>query len=287
MTTALVATSLVFAIPCTAAAEASHGKPSFAGWWSDTHGIGTQQRKPRRELAAQLPLTKWGRDQVTYTTSADGAHGGEIGAASDPRYHRACGGPESPTSLAGALEIYQSADRLLVIYPEGTHPWLRRVWIGREHPKDLTDYNPTWMGHSVAKWDGDVLVVDTVGIREGSLVDQYSAAPQSGHLHLIERFQLLDGGKTLRIDRTYEDPVAYTKPWSNSKTYKLRSDWHDIADEWEVGETHMICEGGRYPRADDPWFDDYDQIKKQILPNYDTLEKGPPPRSRGAATEKH
>ena len=268
------------------AAKASSAHPSFAGWWADTAGIGTQQRKPRRELAAQLPLTKWGQDQVDYTTSADGAHGGEIGAAGDPRYHRMCGGPESPTSLAGALEIYQTNGRVLLIYPEGTHPWLRRIWIGRAHPKDLTDYNPTWMGHSVARWEGDTLVVDTVGIHEGSLVDQYSAAPQSGQLHLVERFQLLDGGKRLRVDRTYEDPVAYTKPWSNSKTYQRRADWNEIADEWEIGETHMLCEGGRYPKENDPWFDDYDRIKPQILPNYKTLENGPPPPASDGGSGK-
>jgi hypothetical protein len=46
--------------------------------------------------------------------------------------------------------------------------WVRQLWIGDEHPKDLTEYELKWMGHTVAKWDNDTLVADTVRVRVGT-----------------------------------------------------------------------------------------------------------------------
>lgn len=255
------------------------GKPNFAGIWDDaTPSLGgaanpnpaLRTRRPTRaQLARELPVTPWGREQVQHWISGDGEYAGETGAPEDPRYHSLCGGPASPAVLSTPVEIVQNPVRLLLVhYGSGgfglSRMWARQLWIGREHPKDLTDYNPTWMGHSVAKWDGDTLVVDTVGIREGTLIDTRLAAPQSGQMHMVERYELVDN-RTLRVDRTFTDPKTYTRPWGNSRVFKLQTDWNGFAEDWEVAENHTICEGGTFPREHDPWFENYDKIK--VLPN--------------------
>ena len=262
---ALVALAALFAFSPAMLAQAPRqiprtpeGKPNFSGLWeagSDGAANPGRRRPTRAQLARELPLTPWGREQVEYTIKGDGEYGGETGAPEDPRFHQLCGGPSSPAALAAPIEISQNPRRLFLVYLGNvTRTWARQIWIGREHPKDLTDYNPSWMGHSVAKWDGDTLVVDTVGMKGGTLIERNLAAPQSEQLHMVERYQLADSG-TLRVERTFNDPKAYTRPWGNSKVYKLRTNWDEIAEDWEVLENHTVCQGGTYPSEDDPWFE--------------------------------
>ncbi|MGH9786217.1 MAG: hypothetical protein ACRD88_18775 [Terriglobia bacterium] len=237
------------------------GKPNFSGHWenagdaaANAGGAARTRRPTRAQLARELPLTPWGRERVAYTVKGDGEFGGETGAPEDPRFHQLCGGATSPAALGGPIEISQNPRRLLLAYfGNVTRTWTRQFWIGREHPQDLSDYNPSWMGHSVAKWDGDTLVVDTVGVKGGTLIERNWAAPQSEQLRMVERYQLTDP-QTLRVERTFTDPKAYTRPWSNTKVFKLRTDWDELAEDWEVVENHTVCVGGTYPAEDDPWF---------------------------------
>ena len=222
------------------------------------------RRPTRTELARELPLTPWGQEQVTYRVSGDGEYGGETGTPEDPRYHNLCGGPKSAADLGAPVEITQNPYRLFLVHLGNTRTWVRQFWIGREHPEDPTNYNASWMGHSVARWEGDTLVVDTIGIKEGALLDTRRAAPQSDQLHMVERYQLISG-QTMRVDRTFADPKAYTRAWTDSKTYSLMTDWDTYAGEWEVVDQHTVCVGGIYSEENDPWFENYDEIK--VLPN--------------------
>jgi len=79
---------------------------------------------------------------------------------------------------------------------------------GRPHPKDP---NPTWLGDSIGRWDGDTLVVDTVGFNGKSWIDAAGLATTES-LHVIERIRRIDRGH-LEIEHTIDDPQAYTKPW--------------------------------------------------------------------------
>ena len=212
-------------------------------------------RATRAQITRELPLTDWGKEQVAREIAGDGEFPGETGAAEDPRFHSLCGGASSPANVGGRIEISQNPHRLFLVYlGDYTRMWARQFWIGRQHPKDPTDYEPTWMGHSVAKWDGDTLVVDTMRAKGGTLLDRRMGAPQSDEFRMVERYTLTDP-VTMRIDRTFTDPKAYTRPWTNTRTYKLRTDWEEIAGDWEVLEQHTVCEDGRWPSEDDPWFE--------------------------------
>ena len=106
-------------------------------------------------------------------------------------------------------EIFQLPERIVFVYEGGAHVW-RNIWMdGRAQPKDP---NPTYLGYSTGKWDGDTLVVDTVGLNDRTWLD--AAGHQHGEkLHVIEKFTRTDSN-TLKIEATIDDPDFYTKPWT-------------------------------------------------------------------------
>ncbi len=115
-----------------------------------------------------------------------------------------------------AIEMVQIPDRVLQFFEFG-HVW-RTIWTdGRELPKDP---DPTWLGYSVGKWDGDAFVVRSVGFDERSWIDHFGN-PHSDAMRLEERYRRLDHDN-LELTLTMDDPKAYTKPWvSDKKTFKL------------------------------------------------------------------
>lgn len=111
------------------------------------------------------------------------------------------------------FQIYQLPDRVIFLYEGGAHSWRVVYTDGRPHPKDP---NPTYLGDGVGHWDGDTLVIDTVGFNTGTWLDQ-DGHPHSEQLHVIERYQRVDE-MTLRYEVTIDDPGAYTAPWTTAYT---------------------------------------------------------------------
>ena len=137
--------------------------------------------------------------------------------------------PEGPTRMMGGFELLQFPDVVLLLFQEDH--WVRRVYMdGRGHPDD---YPVTWMGHSIGKYDGDVLVVDTIKINDKTWIDN-QGYPHTAAMHLLERFRRVDQ-KTLEYEFTIDDPEAYTKPWTGKKVYGLRPADYEV---WE----HVACE---------------------------------------------
>ena len=129
------------------------------------------------------------------------------------------------------FEFVQGTGRVLM-YFEYDH-FVREIFMdGRPHPADL---DPTWMGHSIGRYEGDTLVVDTVGFNDKTWLDRIGH-PHSDQLHLVERFRRVDRD-TLRDDLTIDDPKAYTKTWTAELEFQLRPDW-------DIGE--FICEEMMY-----------------------------------------
>lgn len=125
------------------------------------------------------------------------------------------------------FEIIQTPGKVVMIF-EYDH-FVREIHTdGREHPKDL---DPTWMGSSVGKWDGDTFVVDTIGFNDKTWLDMLGV-PHSEALHVVERIRRVDHD-TLQDDIVIDDPKTFTKPWNVQKIFKLRP-------KWEIME--YICE---------------------------------------------
>lgn len=91
---------------------------------------------------------------------------------------------------------------------------------GRTHPSDLV---PSYMGHSIGHWEGDTLVVDTVGFNDKTWLDRIGH-PHSEQLHVVERFSRPSQGE-LQVNLTIEDSKAYTKPITSTLFFQLKPDW--------------------------------------------------------------
>jgi hypothetical protein len=114
---------------------------------------------------------------------------------------------------------------VMVDIAEFDTPGNRQIFLdGRPHP-DPARWNPAWLGHSVGKWEGDTLVVDTVGFNEMAA----GVGVHSEKLHVVERLRRPDLSHLI-IDMTVEDPIAYTRPWTISARYQLAPDDEEILE---------------------------------------------------------
>jgi hypothetical protein len=93
-----------------------------------------------------------------------------------------------------------------------------------------TDPDPLYLGFSVAKWDGDTLVVESSGFREGTLLDD-TGLPHSDALRLTERYRLGADGKTLSVRFTIDDPKTFTRPWTAQATYLKKPASFEIPED--------------------------------------------------------
>jgi hypothetical protein len=94
---------------------------------------------------------------------------------------------------------------------------VRRVYLNEPHSANP---RPSWYGESVGHYEGgDTLVVDTIGMNDKSFVDSYRT-PHTSQLHVVERFQLKDAGRTLEVNFTVDDPGAFNMPWSAGKRWR-------------------------------------------------------------------
>src|SRR5262249_48309761 len=113
------------------------------------------------------------------------------------------------------LRFVQAPDVVYLLFEYG--PTWVPVWLNRKHSDDP---DPTWYGESVGWYEnGDTLVVDSIGFNDKTWIDMVGR-PHTEKLHMIQRFKRLDA-KRIQLDVTFDDPGAYTKPWSGQKTLEL------------------------------------------------------------------
>jgi hypothetical protein len=115
---------------------------------------------------------------------------------------------------------YGKATHLYFLFEGNIHSY-RQIFVdGREHPEDP---DPTWYGHSIGHWEGDTLVIDTVGFNDQFWFD-FLGHPHTEQLRTIERYTRTSYG-TLENVTTVIDPGAYAKPFTIRHTAELRPDW--------------------------------------------------------------
>jgi hypothetical protein len=101
---------------------------------------------------------------------------------------------------------------------------------GGPHQKDL---DPTWMGDSIGHWEGDTLVIDTIGFNDKTEIAGYR---HTEDLHIVERIRRAEGG-ALHYEATLEDPNVFEKPWKINRVYPARTDLTKIGE--------FVCENNR------------------------------------------
>jgi hypothetical protein len=130
------------------------------------------------------------------------------------------GGPRQFLTPYG-VEIVDlpETQRVYIMDVGGPHTFRVIHTDGRPHPKNLV---PSHYGHSIGRWEGDTLIVDTIGFHEKMWIDR-GQTPHTEKLHLIEKFTRTDMN-SMRYELTIEDPDAYTAVWSRSSTMTFRGD---------------------------------------------------------------
>jgi len=93
---------------------------------------------------------------------------------------------------------------------------VRRVHLNEQH---APNERSSWFGDSVGHYEGDTLVVDTIGLSTKTYVDNYFT-PHTEQLHVVERFRMIEGGRTLEVKVHVEDPGAFTMPWNAVQLYR-------------------------------------------------------------------
>jgi hypothetical protein len=179
------------------------GKPNLNGIWDHPYVPDVTKDGANQKGAGELPFTPAGADNFkNYDVSKFDYTG-----------HCLPFGLMRSVNVGGyPIQIVQYGNYLAELFEQNT--WFHVIALGRDHPKDL---EPTWFGDSVGKWDGDTLVIDTIGFNGKTRLDTIGH-PHSDQMHLTERFQFTDPNH-IAYEVTVDDPKTYTRPWKNSRTF--------------------------------------------------------------------
>jgi hypothetical protein len=208
----------------------------------------------------------------------------EISGAGSPTPTIQCWPEPVPYIFNGvAMQMLQQKDKIVFLYPNDHQ--VRTVRMNQAHPAQVT---PSWYGDSVGHYEGDTLVIDTVGVRIGpfAMVDFYGT-PYTEGLHVVERYRLIDyeaakeglerdakenmrpargadagsapdyayRGKHLQLQFTVEDEGVFTMPWSATITYRRGLEaWREIVCAENTRELAIAGRDATVPRADKPDF---------------------------------
>ena len=183
--------------------------PDWSGVWLPD--IGDQTRQEKGNLAPWTPAAQVQIDKMWKDTYA-----GE-----PPLVLYGCFPHGMPTWMMinhNAMEILFTPGRVTML-GEVDGNRMRRIYTdGRPHPEDP---DPTFHGHSIGRWEGDTLVVDTVGIApQASIgISESVGLPNNGDIHVVERIRLR-GGDVLEDAMTITAPKVFTKPWQTTRLFR-------------------------------------------------------------------
>jgi hypothetical protein len=208
------------------------GKPDLSGVWQSggvslygEPGLAARPAAPppvnpppKREA---IPYQGWAEAKSKTFTPSD-----------DPDLHCLLAGIPRITSMPMPFEIVQTPKKVVIAY-ESYHAFRIIPFNDKlQHPNDLV---PTWMGDSVARWDGDTLVVDVAGFNDKTWLSG-TGSFHSEDLHVVERFKL-NSDDTITYTATVTDPKVLTKPWTTGAL--LRRPPNTRVEEYECAENNQ------------------------------------------------
>jgi len=209
-----------------AAPRTADGKPDLSGVWQVRNGGALFYMGGDLKPEEMLP---WAA--ALYKQRADNFRRDTDGIRCQPP------GPKAGIGVGNTpIKIIQTPDLVAVLYEY--HTIFRQFFTdGRSLPEDP---NPTWMGYSIAHWEGDTLVVNTAGYNDKTTID-LAGHPHTEALRLTERYHRRDVGH-LELKVTFEDPKAYTRPWTIPVEFDLLPDGQliEYVCENERDAPHLI-----------------------------------------------
>ena len=114
------------------------------------------------------------------------------------------------------IELVPVSSMIVMLFEDLSHGMMRTIYLKRGH-KPKTE--PTWLGDSVGRWEGNTLIVDTIGFNDQTWLND-GGAQHSEALHLVERIRPVLDGQYLEYKVTAEDPKTLAKPYSYTRYYK-------------------------------------------------------------------
>lgn len=182
-----------------AAAQNAGASANLSGYWElhfDSRNVPPAHLKP--EVSAEDPALQYKKDMTEL---------------------RWCHFMGVPYSMEGSpIDILQNRNGKEIIITSSLRTPARHIYTdGRDHVNpDIFD--PVSNGHSIGHWEGDTLIVDTIGFSDEGLTRVPGGGRRTATSHLVERYRLLDGGKRLSVTFTWEDPKIFAQP----HTYEFR-----------------------------------------------------------------
>jgi hypothetical protein len=175
--------------------------PDKKGYWEVRPGLGGMPR------GADVPLQPWARALAAFRNSKSDLY---------PPLVRCKPSGGNGFFTAPGFEIVEvpQEKKIYILDIAGPHSWRVIYMDGRQHPP-AGDLRPTYLGHSIGRWDSDTLVIDSVGFNEKQWV--VGAYPTTEQLHMTERISR-PNLRTLSYELTIDDPGVYTRPWSGKWT---------------------------------------------------------------------
>ena len=239
----------------TASAPAQPGQPQsteqipdFSGLWQ--RGLGRMGAVKNLSQRPDVVIGDWQDPVLQPWAAAIVKQHGDMEAAgfAAPETKQTCwpGSVPNMLSIPSQMEVLQTPKLVTILYSNDHQ--VRFIYVGQPHSPRVA---PSWYGESVGHYEGDTLVVDTIGIaaRAMSLVDVFGT-PHTEALHVVERFHLTNGGKSLRADIRVEDPGTFTRPWDEGTTF-TKADYE--FDEYVCAENNPLIgidhSSGEMPRA--------------------------------------
>ena len=204
---AAMPTPIKWTPPSGPAPRLSNGKPDFNGVWDHPYvpDMSLSRNPAVQKGAGALPYTPAGLENIK---SYDPEKNGDYTGMCMPF------GLMRSVNAPYPLQIMQNDKYIAFLFEQST--WFHVVPFRETHSADP---NPTWFGESIAKWDGDTLIIDTIGFNGYTRLDT-RGNPHSKDLHMVQTFKHTNAGH-LQYTVTITDPVYYTKPWSNERVFTL------------------------------------------------------------------
>jgi len=198
------------------------GKPQTAPTNTDLSGVWNVKSGIYQYAAFskdEPPMTEWGLARFHEAKPSQGKTGVKLEETNDRVYK--CSPPGMPYIYIQLfpVEIVQTPSEVIE-YFEYDHTVRFIHTDGRKHPADL---QPSYNGDSIGHWEGDTLVVDTVGLNGKNWLDRVGH-PESTEMHIVERIRRVDN-MTLQIDFTFDDAKSYAKPWTSQVLFLRHPEW--------------------------------------------------------------
>lgn len=191
--------------PSQPAPRTARGKPDLSGYWQ-----GSRDTRPIGNIGKDLPGFK-----LPLTPAGEAALHHNLTQTVDPEALCILGGIPRHSASALPFEIVQNDDRVVFLY---FYNYFRSVPLdGRQHESDP---DPAFFGDKVGHWEGDALVIDSIGFKDRQIWIDENANPQSDAMHAIERWTRPDRHH-LRLELTVNDPKFYTRPFTYTRTWLL------------------------------------------------------------------